>query len=378
MKPRLHLVALPHVRLGTPTTHLCAYSTKTRLFCKMMESRYDAVVYAPESDPVPGAHELVNCLPESERVRIFGADDRNNLPNWPNDEQTRQFNLRVMAELHARAGEKEIILLSGGETHRAIEKEFPGRTIAECFVGYEGVLRGRVHAAYESYAHMSQVAQKYAIHDIRWFDRVIPPFVDPAEFPHLNDGKGDYLLFVGRLIERKGLHIAAQIAKACNMRLVVAGSGGKIMAEGILHAGDAKWYLSGQGTKIELQNSADYKGPVGIEDRSALMAGAKAFICPTMYLEPGGNVAIEAQFAGTPVICPDWGVFAETVQHGLTGFHFRTLKQAVEAVNKCETLTPGLIRHRANSRYSLEVIGDKFDEWFKALDTLWLDGWNTL
>lgn len=350
---RLHLVALPHVRLGTSITHFCAYSAKVERFCRMMRDHHEIFLYAPESDSVPGA-TLIQCLSENERLAIFGKDDPNRLPNWPTDQQSLIFNLAATAKIAENPEPHDLVLLCGGWTHRLIKDALPAMLCAEPFCGYEGILTDRV--AFESYAWMHTVYAQKGIKDIRWYDRVIPPFCDHLEFPHLNDGKGDYLLFIGRMIGRKGPHIALKISKAAGLPLWVAGAGGD----------------GGFGKDI------NYLGPVGIEDRAKLMAGARAFICPTTYIEPGGNVAIEAMMAGTPVIAPDCGVFSETVRHGVSGFHFRTLKQGVNAVQSAERLNPTSIRVYAKKNYSLEAIAPKFQQWFDDLQQLWGEGWNTL
>lgn len=351
---RLHLVSLPHVRLGTPNTHLCAYSAKVEKFVRMMRDRHEIFLYAPESDVVSGAN-LVQCLSEHARIAIFGKDDQNRLPDWPTDVQSRLFNLTTAAKIFERAEPYDLVLLTGGWTHSQIKAALPELMCVEPFVGYEGILTDK--CAFESHAWMHTVYAQKGIKDIRWYDRVIPPFVDPAEFPTLNDGKGEYLLFVGRMIHRKGPHIALQIAKAAGLPLVVAGAGGD----------------GGFGKDI------DYRGPVGIEERAKLMAGARALICPTTYVEPGGNVAIEAMMAGTPVIAPDCGVFSETVQSEVSGFHFRTLKEAVDAATVGSIcLRPESIRQYAFDRYSLEAIAPKFDRWFEAVNELWGKGWDAL
>lgn len=328
-----------------------------------MGKHHDIVLYCPESDPI-GDCEMVECLSDVQRQNTFGPDDANRLPAWPTDEQFSVFNHRVGVALRRNYTPGDIVLLSAGYSHRSIVHAFSEPRYCEPFIGYEGILGGNVFGAYESQTHLAAVYQKWDMHDMRYYDCVIPPFVDIEEFPHVNNGTGDYLLFVGRLIPRKGAHIALEIAKRCGMKLIVAGAGGR-MEDGVLYGQD-----------VRLEGNLEYVGPVGVQERAKLMAGAKAFICPTIYFEPGGNVAIEAMMAGTPVITPDSGVFAETVKHGLSGFHFRMLRDGVKAVTECTFLNPMEIREYAVANYSLEATRPKYEKWFSDLQTLGTpDGW---
>lgn len=362
----LHVVALPHVRLGTDTTHLCAYSGKVEKFIRMMRGECNLLVYAPESE-IPGT-VVVECLSDTQRQDTFGKDNPHQTPRWPGDKESSIFNHRVIAALRKTATRDDLILLVGGRTHGPIPHALPGLQFCEPFVGYQGILGGNIFAAYESYFHMAQVYQFHGFHDIRWFDAMIPPFVDQDEFPTLNKGDGDYLLFIGRLIKRKGPDIALEIARRAGMKLVVAGAGGRM-------EGDE---LVGEDGLARLKGDFEFVGPVGVKERARLMAGAKAVIAPTIYAEPGGNVAIEAMMAGTPVIAPDWGVFSETVSDGVSGFHFRLPRDGVKAVMRCSELSPSSIREYAIERYSLPVIKEKYTTWFDRLSTLWGDGWDSL
>jgi glycosyltransferase involved in cell wall biosynthesis len=105
------------------------------------------------------------------------------------------------------------------------------------------------------------------------------------------------------------------------------------------------------------------------------MMRAQALIMPTTYVEPFGNVAIEAMACGTPVICTDWGAMTETVIHGKTGYRCRTFQEFIEASYCVKHLDPNEIRNHVAQNYSLEVIGPKYERYFERLLTLWTDGW---
>jgi glycosyltransferase involved in cell wall biosynthesis len=280
------------------------------------------------------------------------------------------FNKLVIREMRKRLGDKKdtLILLTGGWTFRAIQEAFPGYFTCEPGVGYLGICTDK--CAFESYAWMNHVYAKKGIENGRWYDCVIPNYFDPDDFPEINEGsrhsalgyRPSYLLYLGRLTQRKGVHIASDIANRLGIPLKVAGSGGRQVGPDIV------------APEVTIKN-AEYLGPVGIAQRSALLAGAWALLVPTIYHEPFGGVAVEAMMSGTPVVATDWGAFPETVKHGFTGYRFRTLSEGCQAVIDCQRLFPSLIRQHAIQTYSLAAVKPLYDDWFLRLRGLWAKGW---
>jgi glycosyltransferase involved in cell wall biosynthesis len=107
------------------------------------------------------------------------------------------------------------------------------------------------------------------------------------------------------------------------------------------------------------------------------MGNAIATFVPTLYLEPFGNVNIESQACGTPVITTDWGAFTETVVEGVTGFRCRSVEEFILATQNVKNLDRKAIRDRAVSLYSVDVIAKQYEKYFNRLMTLWGDGWYT-
>jgi glycosyltransferase involved in cell wall biosynthesis len=188
--------------------------------------------------------------------------------------------------------------------------------------------------------------------DGHWYDCVIPNYFFPEDFPmgeHKGDEKGEYMLYMGRIIYRKGVDIAVATAKACGKRLIIAGQGSlKNPSEGL----DIK------GEHIE------YIGAVGPEERAKLLGGAICSFCPTYYIEPFGGAAVEAQLAGTPVITTDWGAMTETTMHGVTGWRCRTMDDFVYAANQCSKMDHKKIRDYAVVNYSCHRISEMYQEFF--------------
>lgn len=349
---RFHVVALPHTQVTRDFTS-CAFTEKVRRFCIMMHDLgHEVILYAGEENEAPVTEHVV-CISEDLRAAAVGDQHYTtvsfdtNLPHW------QVFNATVTDKMRERLEPKDFICLIGGYAHKPIADAFPKHTAVEFGVGYGGVFAK--YRVFESYAWMHSI---YAGHnnptavDGQFFDAVIPGYLEPEMFP-AGDGDGDYYLYVGRVIDRKGYRIAQAVCEHLGKRLIIAGPG-----KG-----------SGYG---------EFVGNVGPELRAALMGGAIAQFAPTLYIEPFGNVAIEAQVCGTPTITTDWGAFTETNINGLTGFRCRTLADFVKAAEDVKMLDRAAIRKHAIERYSLDVVGKLYENYFLRLLTLWDDGWYQL
>lgn len=366
---RLHLVALPHAHVTREIT-VCAFTAKIRKFCRMMiDYGFEVILYAgDQSDTEPA--ELVPLYSDDEQRDWYGDYDPNTLPivagAWDSTQPAYMHtNARAASLIAQRADRQDLVLLTGGLAQKPIADILPNICV-EWAAGYSGpifTLTGKEgpFVCFESSAWRHYLYGKYGINDGRYFDTVIPNFFDPDEWS-LAEKKEDYLCFVGRLIARKGPHIAAEIARELELPLYVAGSGMSEVSEGLIVCQD--------GTRIE--GDVHYMGTVGIEERNKLMGEARALIVPTTYIEPFGAVAIEGPLCGTPAVSTDFGAFVETVPRKL---RFNTLRQGVEAVGYGMSLYPERVREQALGSYSLEAIAPRYAEWFERVHSMWGRGW---
>lgn len=367
---RLHLTGLPHTDLTNETT-VCAYTAKARKACEMLKAEGHEVVsyWGPETDADVAEH--VPCYTKKQQVKWYGEVDPNLQPTAnafdSASEPWQVMNKRTIRELKKRLEPHDIILLTAGLAHKQVKDAFPEHLTCEWGVGYYGIFDR--FCCYESYAWMHHLYGKYDIQDGRWFDTVIPNFFRPEDFS-LGTGKEGYLLFMGRLIQRKGLLVAADIARETGMTLVIAGPGADYWSEGYLRTLDG----------CVVEGDIIYIGTVDAKQRSELMGNASAVLCPTIYIEPFGGVAVEAQMTGTPAITTDFGAYSETVQ---PEWRFRTLAEGIACVEEAKTASKSkfrrsALRERAIQNYSLEAVGPQYSRWFSNLGLLWKEGWYEL
>lgn len=331
----------------------------------MGERGWEITLYAGELSDTRGYAELVPLYTDEEQKRWYGDMDANMLPiiagAWDStQEQYVITNARAVREIRARYEPGDLILLTGGLAQKPITDALPMPQYLACewAAGYSGWYLPFV--CFESYAWRHYCYGKNGIDDGRWFDAVIPNFFDPDEWS-LHE-KEDYLVFVGRLIARKGPQIAAEIARELGMPLYVAGSGMKEVSEGLIVCHD--------GTRIE--GDVHYMGTVGWEERNELMGKARALLAPTTYVEPFGATCVESRLCGTQSVTSDWGAFSETVA---PEFRFRTLAEGCEAVERAMEVPPAVLQRETLARWSLEAIAPLYEQWFEELSSLWEAGW---
>ena len=312
---------------------------------------HEVFLYAGEVVDAP-VTELITCISEDQRAQAVKAVPHFTQfpfsgPLWD------EFNANTIAEIGKRIEKEDFICLIGGSAQKPIADAFPAHLAVEFGVGYGGVFaKFRV---FESYAWMHSIYAGWknpTTADGQFYDAVIPGYLEPEMFP-MGDGKGDengeYYLFIGRLIDRKGYRIAQEVCQRLGKRLILAGPG-------------------------EQSGYGEFVGSVEPAMRAKLMGGAIATFAPTLYVEPFGNVVIESQACGTPTITTDWGAFTEN-NPAISGFRCRTLAEFMQAAEDVKQLNREQVRNRAVSTYNLDTIGLQYEAYFQRLLTLWGDGW---
>jgi glycosyltransferase involved in cell wall biosynthesis len=156
----------------------------------------------------------------------------------------------------------------------------------------------------------------------------------------------DYLLFLGRFTEGKGVLQAIEIAKRLRMRLILAAAEDAYYRETIAPHVD--------GRLITYFGEADFNAKV------QLYGGARALLYPIQAREPFGLVLAEAMACGTPAAALDRGAVREVVDDGVTGIVFEDLEQMVNELPRVFDLDRRRVRERAVERFGVARMVDGY------------------
>lgn len=137
--------------------------------------------------------------------------------------------------------------------------------------------------------------------------------------PRSVEEKGDQgftVLFVGRLVERKGVHVllraAAKVRGQYRLRVVVVGDGPE------------RGRLENLARELGLEQSVEFRGRVTDEELARSYRAADAFVLPAVVDSRGeteglGVVLLEAMSYGVPVVASRAGGITDIVEDGANG-----------------------------------------------------------
>ena len=163
----------------------------------------------------------------------------------------------------------------------------------------------------------------------------------------------DYLLFLGRFTEGKGVLQAIEVAKRVGMRLILAAA-----EEAYYHEHVAR-YVDGE--RVVYVGEADHAAKV------ELYGGARALLYPIQAPEPFGLVLAEAMACGTPAAALDKGAVREVVDDGVTGIIFDDLEQMVTGLGRVLALDRSAVRERAVARFGVQRMVDEYVDVYRQL-----------
>jgi glycosyltransferase involved in cell wall biosynthesis len=188
----------------------------------------------------------------------------------------------------------------------------------------------------------------------------IPNFVD-TDFYEFSRAVADEapLVFLSRVEQIKGAHIAIEVAKKTGRRLLIAGNHAE--------SGPDREYWDDI-IKPELgQNGIEYVGPVGDATKASLLRSALAMIVPIQWDEPFGIVFVEALACGTPVISCARGALPEIIREGVDGFLIRSVDEACRAVRSIAEIDRGECRLRAENAFSAKIVVRRYETLYETL-----------
>lgn len=150
------------------------------------------------------------------------------------------------------------------------------------------------------------------------------------------------LVFLGRIEEIKGPHLAIEIARRADAPLIIAGN---------VPPEHRAWFEAHVAPHID-DRTVRYIGPVDDAQKSALLGAARAILMPILWEEPFGIVMIEAMACGAPVLGFDRGAVSEVVEDGVTGFVRKDVDDLATAVGRLGGIDRAACRARVEAHYS--------------------------
>ncbi|MEO0211180.1 MAG: glycosyltransferase family 4 protein [candidate division WOR-3 bacterium] len=206
---------------------------------------------------------------------------------------------------------------------------------------------------------------------------VVIPFMPAGEMIELPEIKreNNRLLFVGRLVERKGVKYLLRALKILkeqypHIKLTVIG------------AGPEEGNLKSEVEALGIQNSVDFLGLVSEEEKAREYGRAAVFVLPAIVDSKGdtegqGVVILEAMRAGVPVVASAVGGITDLIVDGETGFLVpekdpealsAVLAKLIDSPDKREMVAIAALE-RLEKEFGPSVIGERLiDLYWEVLD----------
>lgn len=173
--------------------------------------------------------------------------------------------------------------------------------------------------------------------------------IEVEKYP-FSSNKEDYFLYLGRIDESKGVHIAIKSAKKTRSRLVIIGP-----------ITDIEYFNSYVKPHIDGELIV-YLGEVDFNTKIEYLERARALLYPVQYEESFGLVMVEALATGTPLIGFARGSVTEIIRDEVTGLIVRDDEEMISAMRKVEKIDPHECRRDAEERFSADHMASRYVE----------------
>ena len=292
---RYFVPGLPHTKMNLDF-NACAFTMKQWRFAKGMTANGHEVIYVGNKDADKEVFsDCIEVVDDDFFVRYTGIDysspgSHNNIYEMKeNHPDTYTFHLSAVSAIRQRVRPGDYVLINYGLHNEQIMDHLWDLInlpvfLCEMSIGYTGAIKGP-YKVFESHSVREFTKGQWDTYwanylatnpneedpvpfgavpntTAQWTDDTIHAFLDPLQFERC-DEKGDYFMFIGRLIWTKGLSLAALVCERIGAKLLVFGQG------------DIREALGSD----TIPSCIDFMGHADIETRRKYMSKAKGGIC---------------------------------------------------------------------------------------------------
>lgn len=180
-----------------------------------------------------------------------------------------------------------------------------------------------------------------------------------ADFPDPALHREDYLLWIGRICEEKGAHVAIDVAERAGLPLVIAG---KVHA----YSYHQEYFRRDIAPRIDGRRVRFVDSP-SFWAKLKLLRHSRALLVPSLVDETSSLVAMEAGACGTPVIGFRRGAIPEIVQGGINGFVVDTTEQMAAVVSRAPDIDSDACRKYVERSFSSSRMADDYERLYRRI-----------
>lgn len=189
---------------------------------------------------------------------------------------------------------------------------------------------------------------------------IVPNGIQVSQFPFTAKKHG-FLLWMGRICEEKGTHLAIEVAKQTGLPLVLAGQVYPFSYHQQYYNAQIRPHLGKSKPAISF-----FETPT-IDKKIKLLAKARALLVPSLVDETSSLVAMEAMACGTPVIGFGRGAIPEVIIDRITGFIVRDAQEMAEVVWNVGEINPHACRVHVETSHSAERMAREYEQLYERV-----------